>query len=46
MARRLILTTVAFLIAFCLGLSLITTAGVALVVAERFAAPAEVIPLP
>lgn len=46
MARRLILSTAAFIVAFCLGLSLITTAGAALVAAERFAAPAEVVPAP
>ena len=46
MTRRLILSAAAFLVAFCLGLSLITTAGAALVAAERFSAPAEVLPVP
>lgn len=46
MARRLILSVAAFLIAFCLGLSLISMAGAALVVAERYSAPAEVLPAP
>lgn len=46
MARKVALSFLALLVAFCIGLSLIATAGAALVVSESFAAPVQVYPVP
>lgn len=45
MARKIVLSLATFLVAFCLGLSLIAFAGAALIVSEHLAVPTQVNPV-
>jgi hypothetical protein len=46
MARRIWLSILALLVAFCIGLSLIALSGAVLLVQSNIAAPVEVVPTP
>lgn len=46
MSRRIWMSILALLLAFCLGLTLIAAAGTAVYIQESKAAPAQVIPTP
>lgn len=46
MSRRIWMSIVTLILAFCLGLSLIAAVGVVVISRENKAAPAQVIPTP
>lgn len=46
MSRRIWISILTLLIAFCLGLSLITAVGAVVISRENKAAPAQIIPAP